>query len=60
MGLKNRVGPPNGCADALRKRSIDMGFDEIVVSVDTSSEKPYGVFMEGIQIFAEEVMPKLK
>ena len=54
------VGPPGGCVEALRKRTADMGIDELVMCSDTISENSYENTMEGLRFFAREVMPELK
>ena len=54
------VGPPSGCVDALKRRTLDMGIDEIVMCPDTISENSYDNTMQGLRLFASEVMPRLK
>ena len=54
------VGPVNACAAALRKRTVDIGVTELVICPDTIGENSYERTMEGLRIFAREVMPKLK
>ncbi len=54
------VGPPSGCVEALRKRTVDMGIDELVMCPDTIGENSYENTMEGLRFFAREVMPELK
>ncbi|NIB38414.1 LLM class flavin-dependent oxidoreductase [Pseudomaricurvus alkylphenolicus] len=54
------VGPASGCVEALKKRTLDMGIDEIVMCPDTISENSYENTMKGLRFFAKEVMPGLK
>ena len=54
------VGPVNACAAALRKRTVDIGVTELVICPDTIGENSYERTMEGLRIFAREVMPQLK
>jgi hypothetical protein len=48
------------CAKALRKRTIDIGVSEIVICPDTIGQNSYERTMEGLRIFAKEVMPEMK
>lgn len=54
------VGPPHGCVEALRKRTVSLGIDELVICTDTISENSYENTMQGLRILAAEVMPGLK
>lgn len=54
------VGPVASCAKALRKRTIDIGVSEIVICPDTIGQNSYERTMEGLRIFAKEVMPEMK
>ena len=54
------VGPVSACAAALRKRTIDIGVTELVICPDTIGENSYERTMEGLRMFARQVMPQLK
>jgi alkanesulfonate monooxygenase SsuD/methylene tetrahydromethanopterin reductase-like flavin-dependent oxidoreductase (luciferase family) len=54
------VGPAAGCAEALAKRTLEMGINEVVMCPDTIAESSYANTMRGLRRFAEEVMPALK
>jgi alkanesulfonate monooxygenase SsuD/methylene tetrahydromethanopterin reductase-like flavin-dependent oxidoreductase (luciferase family) len=54
------VGPISGCAEALRKRTVDIGVREVVICIDTLSENSYERTMEGLREFTRRVMPELK
>ena len=54
------VGPSTGCAEALRKKSVDIGIDELVIMPDTVAQNSYENTMEGLRIFAKDVLPDLK
>ena len=54
------VGPVSTCAEALRKRTVDIGVTELVICPDTIGENSYERTMEGLRIFARQVMPQLK
>ena len=54
------VGPVSGCAEALKKRSVDLDIDELVICPDTVGENSYENTMKGLRQIAKEVMPELK
>ena len=54
------VGPVSACAAALRKRTVDIGVTELVICPDTIGENSYERTMEGLRMFARQVMPQLK
>ena len=54
------VGPVAACAAALRKRTVDIGVTELVICPDTIGENSYERTMEGLRVFARQVMPQLK
>ena len=54
------VGPASGCAEALKKRTADLGFQEIVITIDNWGLNSYDRTIEGFRKFAKEVMPKLR
>ena len=54
------VGPVSTCAAALRKQTVDIGITELVICPDTVGENSYERTMEGLRIFARQVMPQLK
>ena len=54
------VGPPGGCAEALRERTEPLGIGELVVFPETIAENPYERTMAGLRTFASQVMPALQ
>lgn len=54
------VGPPQGCAEAITKRTLDLGFNEIVICIDTIGANAYERTMCGLRTFAQQVMPALQ
>lgn len=58
--LLSYVGPPSGCAAALRSRTSDLGVKELVVCIDTIGRNSFERTMDGLRIFAREVLPELK
>jgi alkanesulfonate monooxygenase SsuD/methylene tetrahydromethanopterin reductase-like flavin-dependent oxidoreductase (luciferase family) len=53
-------GPASGCAEALKKRTADLGFQEIVIVIDVWGLNSYERTMSGFRTFAREVMPQLR
>ena len=59
--LPTYVGPAEGCAEALKKRSADVGFDEIVVVIGAMGFlNSFEEEMSGLREFARDVLPDLK
>jgi len=61
------VGPPEGCAEAIRKRTADLGFDQILLTFnslgdfsDQGDASGYELEMNLLRTFAKEVMPALQ
>ena len=47
-------------AEALRKSTVEIGIDELIVCLDTRGQKSCEATMEGFRFFAAEVMADLK
>lgn len=58
--LLSYVGPPEGCAEALRARTAELGVEEIVLCIDTIGMIDHEHTMAGARIFAAEVLPDLR
>ena len=54
------VGPVEGCAESLKKRTVDLGINEIVILIETIDKNTYKRTMDGLRTFARHVMPTLK
>jgi len=53
------IGPPSECAEALLKRTVALGINELVLCIDTFGVNSYDRTMAGLRRFAEHVMPSL-
>lgn len=54
------VGTEADCAEALRRRTIDMGIREVVICIDTFGINSYERTMAGLRNFAEIALPQLR
>jgi alkanesulfonate monooxygenase SsuD/methylene tetrahydromethanopterin reductase-like flavin-dependent oxidoreductase (luciferase family) len=54
------IGPPDGAAQAILDRTVQLGMSEVVLNIDTVGMLDYQRTMDGVRLFAADVLGALR